>query len=508
LLLALVCATVALPAAGFVPVQAAGSSGSSAPPSVPGGGTSSTIGTAPRCPEVTRATPGVLAAPAHGTAALRKLGTDLAAVARQNCMSARELTRILSSDPTAWLDRDGHMFYVDSPRVPTRAAATTAPQGPFPYANTFLLHSRPTAKRVLYLDFNGHTIANTVWNDQNGFGSTFADAFDIDGNLASFSNAEQDMIQSVWQRVAEDYAPFNVDVTTEDPGLAAIDRTSSTDLNFGTRALITSDDFVFNAVCGRGCGGVAYLDVFDRFGTGTNSHEYWQPALIFSPGGTGADPNGIANTVSHEVGHNFGLNHDGTTLGVEYYDGQGAWSPLMGSGYTRSISQWSKGEYANANNPQDDLAVIASNGAPRAADDHRESDPLNAQTALVNGKAKGVIGTPADVDWFQFVQPCTGTTTIKVFAGAAGKYATNPSPNLDVHSLVYNGSSFIANVDPISGQTAPDRPFGLSTTMSVTVAPGTYYIAVEGVGAGSATVTGYSDYGSLGRFAIKATFPC
>ena len=48
------------------------------------------------------------------------------------------------------------------------------------------------------------------------------------------------MIQSVWQRVAEDYSMFDVDVTTQDPGLAAIDRTDVNDQNYGTRALITN----------------------------------------------------------------------------------------------------------------------------------------------------------------------------------------------------------------------------------------------------------------------------
>ena len=33
-------------------------------------------------------------------------------------------------------------------------------------------------------------------------------------------------MQSVWQRVAEDFAPFDVDVTTQDPGVAAIEQTT------------------------------------------------------------------------------------------------------------------------------------------------------------------------------------------------------------------------------------------------------------------------------------------
>jgi hypothetical protein len=40
--------------------------------------------------------------------------------------------------------------------------------------------------------------------------------------------------------------------------------------------------------------------------------------------------------------------------------GADGWAPIMGLGYYQPISQWSKGEFSGANNPQDDLAVIAS----------------------------------------------------------------------------------------------------------------------------------------------------
>ncbi len=41
-------------------------------------------------------------------------------------------------------------------------------------------------------------------------------------------------IQYIWQRVAEDFAPFDVDVTTQVPPPEALTRTSSTDTVFGT----------------------------------------------------------------------------------------------------------------------------------------------------------------------------------------------------------------------------------------------------------------------------------
>ncbi len=59
-----------------------------------------------------------------------------------------------------------------------------------------------------------------------------------------------------WQRVAEDYAPFDVDVTTQDPGDDAIFRASSSDLLYGTRAVISPTNFT-----GSNIGGIAYVGV-------------------------------------------------------------------------------------------------------------------------------------------------------------------------------------------------------------------------------------------------------
>ena len=80
--------------------------------------------------------------------------------------------------------------------------------------------------------------------------------------------------------MAKDYAPFDVDVTTEDPGDAAITRSGSGDTVFGTRALITSDAAAWSAACGQGCGGVAYVGTFDQ----TSNHANYQPAFVFASG--------------------------------------------------------------------------------------------------------------------------------------------------------------------------------------------------------------------------------
>ncbi len=75
-----------------------------------------------------------------------------------------------------------------------------------------LLHSLPDAPAKVFLDFDGNF--EPRWG---GNLNVVTPAYDIDGDLTSFNSEEQQRIIEAWARVAEDYAPFNVDVTTEDP---------------------------------------------------------------------------------------------------------------------------------------------------------------------------------------------------------------------------------------------------------------------------------------------------
>ena len=300
----------------------------------------------------------------HGQQAIQLLGDDLADAAALNGMSASQLRQVLRQDSTAWLDENAHMYYVEpvAPAAPEGSSSSIgAGVAPYPLNQTFLLHSRPTSLHTIYLDFDGVNVSNTAWNDSFGLPAGDYAGYSLDGS-ATFNNAEKEEIQKIWQRVAEDYAPFDVDVTTEDPGVAAIDRTDGSDLEFGTRAAISDDSTASNAVCSSSCGGIAYIDVFDRAGTGFQGHLYYQPAWVFGHLLASNDTKDIAEAVSHEVGHNFGLNHDGTSS-LSYYTGHAMWAPIMGVGYNRPVVQWSKGQYADANNLQDDLSIIAGNDA-------------------------------------------------------------------------------------------------------------------------------------------------
>lgn len=398
---------------------------------------------------------------------------------------AVELQRLCTSNPTMRADKRGRLFYSCEGLLPLQnavakadtASGGTTGAGAYPADQTFLLHSRPGAQRVIYLDFNGHTTSGTPWNSNFTAGANIVTPpYDTDGVPSSFSTTELDTIQLIWQRVAEDYAPFEVDVTTEDPGLEALRKSSSTDTAYGVRVCIGGSSYDWY---GAGAGGVAYLG---SFSWSTDS-----PAFVFPVQLGNGNNKYTAEAVSHEAGHTFGLYHDGTTAGVEYYQGHDTWAPIMGVGYYKATSQWSKGEYAAANNTEDDLAIIAQN-APYRGDAH--GDTIASATSLVTPwEQDSVIERRTDVDLFSFA---CGAGTVSFTA-----FVASPAPNLKTQLSLYDGSGSLVTFATGTGMTS---------TLEAVVAQGTYYIGVDGVGTGAPDV-GYNDYGSLGQYKLVGNAP-
>lgn len=445
----------------------------------------------------------LLDSPRHGEDAISRLGdSGVKTAAARGGVDPAVLRSRLRQDPTSWLDRKGRFFVSDTglivpqrDAVPAALAAAASSPGGYDYSNTFLLHSRPGSNRVIYLDFDGETITGTSWNSSYTGGAAFdAEPFDTDGLPLTFSTNEQDIIQSAWQRVSEDYAAFDVDVTTQDPGEAAIDRTGPGDAAFGTRALITNTSSIYSSC---NCGGMAYVGTFDD----SASHASYQPAFVFQRGLGGRDTVAkfIAEAASHEVGHNLGLSHDGTAK-VGYYAGQGVWAPIMGVGYYLPLTQWSRGEYAGANNHEDDLAVIQGHGASLLPDDHGNSQ--STATALIGPavSVSGRITTRTDTDWFSF---STG--------GGQVSFSLSPapvSPDLDAKLYLRNSAgAVIASADLPSTYVDRDQAANLGASLTVSVPPGSYAVEVDGVGAGNPGAGGYSDYASAGAYTLAGTLP-
>jgi len=425
-----------------------------------------------------------LPANAKGHAAIAALGAHLPRVAMAYGLDGQALTTLLRTQPSLGVDRKGALVFAcanqavgaaDSLAGPGTVAIATSTGGTTA-VDAFKLHSLPGAGRILYLDFNGHTTTGTLWNSNFAGGATItSQPFDLDGSPTTFSTAEQDFIRRVWQRVAEDFAPFNVDVTTEDPGTEALRNAGGGDSVYGMRVVISPTNFYSTSA-----GGVAYVGSFN-WNTDT-------PCFAF----TGQLANGekyIAECVSHEAGHTLGLYHDGLggSAPTEYYAGQGNWAPIMGNSYYKAVTQFSRGEYANANNTQDDLTVV-SGYISRLGDDH--GNTLSTATALpgpsvVNG---GTLETTGDLDVFRF-DTGAGSITLNI-------QCPSPAPNADLKAELLNGSgAVILTSDPTT----------LSVSLTTTVTAGTYYLRLSGVGSGDPVTTGYSNYASLGDYVITGS---
>ena len=73
--------------------------------------------------------------------------------------------------------------------------AGDGPQGFVPLDDTFKLHSRPSATKTVYLDFDGFTARGTPWNAGRGRDPIISPAYDLDGNGAAFTDRELRAVQ-------------------------------------------------------------------------------------------------------------------------------------------------------------------------------------------------------------------------------------------------------------------------------------------------------------------------
>ena len=412
----------------------------------------------------------------RGEAAVELLGDDLARVAEESHMTMEEFTRRLREDDTLWVTGEGRPFFVD-PARPDVEGPPPKYAGSIPVADAFTLHSRPGSNKIVYMDFTGHHSVNNNWGHNIQF-----PPYNTSGGSGTFSDQELLEIIEWWERVAEDFAPFEIDVTTEEPPLSALTKNGSGDSTFGIRVVCTqiTDGF------GSGSGGIALLNSFND--------SIDNPCFAFNKGN-----NTGSMTVSHEAGHTFGLSHDGLN-GSTYHPGTGSgetsWGPIMGAPFGSSLVQWSNGDYSGASTGQNDVNIItnSSNGVGLKADDygdsHTNATPMPAPTSCPDpapAAIEGLIETRDDVDSFAF---STGGGTVTVHATPF-----DPGGNLDIQIDLVTSTGVPVAVENESNQA--------DALMVVDVPAGDYVILIDGVGKSGV----YSDYGSLGQYRVELTQP-
>ncbi|RYY50132.1 MAG: T9SS type A sorting domain-containing protein [Chitinophagaceae bacterium] len=344
------------------------------------------------------------------------------------------------------------LFYLAALLLPTSLIAQV------PKLNSF-----PGATATIYIDFDGETVNAAYWNN----GNTLVCA-------PAGLNAEE--ITEIFNRVSEDYRPFNVNITTD------LAKFIAAPFNQRIRIIVTP-----TSAWRPGVGGVSY--------TGSFTWVDDTPGFVFS------DRLGnikfIAECVSHESGHTVGLTHQSRYnadcgLTETYNSGNGAgetgWAPVMGNSYNRNMTGWNDGPtpYGCANT-QDNLTIITTqNGFTYRADDYTES--MNETTTTLNASfsKEGIITTTVDKDAFRYDVSVTSTLHLDVTPYSVG--TANSGANLDVQVQLFNGSNLVRTYNPGNS---------MSVKIDTSLNPGTYYFLVSGAGNDYA-----SEYGSLGSYSL------
>ncbi len=332
-----------------------------------------------------------------------------------------------------------------------------------------LLNSYPAATATIFLDFDGHRVLYPYWNG----GAPI--------NCAPAAMTET-QIAEAFNRTAEDFRPFEVNVTTDSTVFLAAP------VDQRIRIIVTPTSGWY-----QGVGGVAYIGSFTW---GDDA-----PAFVFCDRLGPNSPKMVGECCSHESGHTLGLSHQskfGSDCNnpVEQYNsgtgtGEPSWAPIMGNSYNKNMSNWNNGTIPNGcTYMQDNLSVItAQNGFGYRADDYSET--MNAATTGLtagNFTKEGIITTTTDKDAFKLSMAQTGNLHVTATPFNVG--ANYLGANLDIKIQLYNNAgTLLSTYDP-------------SATMSVTIDTvlnaGTYYMVIDG--AGNLNV---GEYGSLGSYTIN-----
>ena len=331
------------------------------------------------------------------------------------------------------------------------------------------LNSYASAPATIYLDLDGQYITGTSWNG--------------DGPINGQSpELPPEMIFQIFLRVAEDFRPFNLNITTDSLVYfqAPFDKRM--------RIVITPTSSWYKAAAG----GISYVGSFN-WGDET-------PAWVFTDV-LGKSPKYIAEACSHEIGHTLGLQHQSTydedcNKSAEYHEGQGSreigWAPIMGLSYYKNFTTWHIGPNTiDCATIQDDIEIIAGevNSFGFRTDDHGDSPPEATPLEMQgnNFQADGLINGSRDIDVFKISLGFSTNISLGCFPQNVG--IDNEGANLDIKILLLNSAS-----DTIG---AYDFPTSLGVVMDTLLNSGTYYVAVA-----STSNINHSGYGSMGQFTL------
>jgi len=340
-------------------------------------------------------------------------------------------------------------------------AASTGPL--YPLTAIPALNSDFGAPATLYLDFHGEPAGSWLQT------VPATPAYDIDGDPTTFSAQELTNIQQIWAAIAEAYSPFNVNVTTVDPG------------NWSTGGHRQFRDIIGGNGSWTGVaeGGTAYVGSY-------SDGILPDTAYVFSTN-LGNDPTYTAIDAVHEAGHGFGLQHQsfysGATKTSEYNPGNGVTAPFMGNALNGTRATWWDGQSSLGYNViQDDVSVLTRSLGLRPENVGQGSSaasPLSVSGTSLSGS--GIVESLAQQDYFSFTT-AGGTCTFSV---NVAQYRPMLHAILELHDASNNVIAVANNAG------------ALSQTITANLAAGQYYLVVKS----------YGQYGDLGQYALSGNVP-
>jgi hypothetical protein len=341
------------------------------------------------------------------------------------------------------------------------------------FAQVPKLSSYKDSIATIFIDFDGQTVVGTSWNGSGPI-------------VCGSANLNTAQMTEIFNRVAEDYRPFNVNVTTDSTKYFLAPPAQR------MRVILTTSSSWFGSA-----GGVSFNDSFTW---GDNTPCFVFTALL------NYNVKYIAEATSHEIGHTLGLNHQSTydsscNKTSEYNAGSGTsggkfgWAPIMGVGYYQNQTLWHYGT-----NPfgciymQDDLGIITRkvNGTTYRKDDHGNTT-TTATVASFNNKqfsVKGIIESPEDADLVKFTVATKNRFQLSALPFSIGTDDAGADVDLQV-SLINSTQTDSAVYNPATK---------LSASIDTVLNPGTYYLRVKGTGNAFAP-----NFASLGSYSIDAT---
>ena len=337
-------------------------------------------------------------------------------------------------------------------------------------------------------------LANRI---DGGSGDVTIPAYDSDGDVTTFSPAEVAQIDEIWARVAEDFSPFNVNVTTVPP--PTLSGTAALQINVG----------------GDGAFLVPSTVGFQAIPASFSSPLLSNIGFAFSDNIQSAaptDPQHIAYNASSSIATLFGLgphplySNTGTQLAALDPGGLEV-GPILGAPTNSLRDVW-----VNAPNDigavivQNDLATITSpfNGIQYRMDDHADIRQFAAGVTIGVGDEllTGIIETSDDVDVFGFRTLETDVTIIVKGLDLATQFAgitnpPNPGSNLDpVLRLLDASGNELAMDDVVFNSVNANN--SLTASISMHLLAGSYFIEVSN---GFNPLSG-ERYGSLGEYTV------